>query len=352
MHGSPAMPPPSTAEAAPGPVSPSTGPLVAAFGLVVDPLGRVLVDLSEQGVAQLPGGFVTAQESPETGLVRMLSGVLGAGVLVGRLLAVDSLPPGPDHRSVLCHLYAVRGPGDLRHTGSATRGTPPPGTHWLRRQEAERTLPGRLADRVRAALDAWHAGSVAHLIEGIVQPGSAAGLAPELRARLEAENSLDPASYVAARPKAVTGAGVLFTDAGGRVLLVQPGYRDDGLWHLPGGGVDSDTGESPRQAAEREVREELALDLPAGRLLAVDWSPGGPQPAVAHFTFDGGTLSERQLASVRIEHTELTQWRLVRPERIHGMVHPPLYARIRAALAARRDDTGPLELHEGMPWPS
>jgi 8-oxo-dGTP pyrophosphatase MutT (NUDIX family) len=49
------------------------------------------------------------------------------------------------------------------------------------------------------------------------------------------------------------GAAVLFTDTGGRVLLVEPTYKD--YWEVPGGAVDAD--ESPYDAAVREVKEEL-----------------------------------------------------------------------------------------------
>ncbi len=45
----------------------------------------------------------------------------------------------------------------------------------------------------------------------------------------------------------------------GRVLLVRTSYRD--CYSLPGGFVRR--GEPPEQAARREVREEIGLDLPA-----------------------------------------------------------------------------------------
>ena len=70
-----------------------------------------------------------------------------------------------------------------------------------------------------------------------------------------------------ARPRMASGA--LFFDDEGRVLLLEPTYKD--YREIPGGYVEK--GESPRQACIREVREELGISPPIGRLLAVDWAP-------------------------------------------------------------------------------
>ncbi|MFF8812893.1 NUDIX domain-containing protein [Streptomyces pactum] len=56
-------------------------------------------------------------------------------------------------------------------------------------------------------------------------------------------------------PRKRMAAGVLFFDSAGRVLLVDPAYREP--WEIPGGAVERE--ESPRAGARREVREELGL---------------------------------------------------------------------------------------------
>nr|WP_221634635.1 NUDIX hydrolase [Nocardioides luti] len=78
---------------------------------------------------------------------------------------------------------------------------------------------------------------------------------------------------------------MLVRDPDGRVLVCQLTYKQD--WDLPGGVVE--VGESPQLAVAREVTEELALDLPAGRLLLTDWLPpwGGWDDALC-LVFDGG----------------------------------------------------------------
>ena len=62
---------------------------------------------------------------------------------------------------------------------------------------------------------------------------------------------------------------LLVRDREGRVLICQLTYKRD--WDLPGGVVE--VGESPRLAAGREIDEELALDIEAGRPAAHRLAP-------------------------------------------------------------------------------
>ena len=67
-------------------------------------------------------------------------------------------------------------------------------------------------------------------------------------------------------PRIPLGAGALIRDAEGRVLLIHQTYQRPPLWLPPGGWVDR--GETPREAARREVREELGVGVEVGRALA------------------------------------------------------------------------------------
>ncbi|MFD9102826.1 NUDIX domain-containing protein [Streptomyces virginiae] len=321
-------------------------PLVAATGIVLDTRGRVLVPTASHGAdADLPGGTVEDTETPEQGLARGLREGLGLTVPVGRLLAVDSRPPGrhgPPDRSLIVHVHLV-GPLPPQEAAALT------GARWLRPEEACAVLPARVAPRLRAGLAALHTGSFAHLVDGVPQPGSPAGLDPARRAALEHAGELDAASHRASRPKALTAASVVFTAADGRILLVQPAYGRTDRWNLPGGGIDSDLGEIPRAAARREVREELGLDLAPGRLLAVNWSHKPGRPARIRFLYDGGVLDAPTLARIRLDPTELLQWRTVPREELPALVKGALRRQITACLDARASGAGPLELHAGRP---
>jgi 8-oxo-dGTP pyrophosphatase MutT (NUDIX family) len=67
-------------------------------------------------------------------------------------------------------------------------------------------------------------------------------------------------------PRLPLGAGALIRDAEGRVLLIHQTYQRPLLWLPPGGWVDR--GETPQEAARREVWEELGVRVAVGRPLA------------------------------------------------------------------------------------
>ena len=119
----------------------------------------------------------------------------------------------------------------------------------------------------------------------------------------------DFATYIAGLPRVLSGAAALFRDAGGRVLLVEPNYREG--WALPGGTIESDDGETPRQGAHRETLEEIGLDRELGRLLAVDWVYKPSWPPLVAYLYDGGVLTEDDLKAIRLQEEELLSWRLV-----------------------------------------
>ncbi|MFE3876736.1 NUDIX domain-containing protein [Kitasatospora sp. NPDC059146] len=142
------------------------------------------------------------------------------------------------------------------------------------------------------------------------------------------------------------GAGALIRDGLGRVLLVNPTYHAD-RWLMAGGGLDRD-GLSPRQTLARELREELGLDLPVGRLLVVDWIPEeGRFFEETIYVFDCGVLDEHAQAAVRLPEKELSGFGFFDVEEACKRLADHDARRLREAYAALERGTGSVYLESG-----
>ncbi|MFD5423743.1 NUDIX domain-containing protein [Streptomyces sp. NPDC127069] len=134
-----------------------------------------------------------------------------------------------------------------------------------------------------------------------------------------------------ARPR--MAAGALFFDEADRILLVEPSYKD--YRDVPGGYVEQ--GESPRQACVREVREELGIEPPIGRLLVVDWAPNPGEGDKVLYLFDGGRLSADLRHRIALQADELRGYGFHTSDQVPGLTIPRLARRIAAAVQARAD---------------
>ncbi len=136
-------------------------------------------------------------------------------------------------------------------------------------------------------------------------------------------------AYYRSLPRKRIGAGLICRDADGRVLLVQPTYKPS--WEIPGGVVEA--GESPAATVAREVREELGLDLPVGRLLIVDWLPvRSPKTEGLMMQFDGGVLDDAVTSRFRLPADELRDWRFFAADELDDVLPDYMARRIRLAL--------------------
>lgn len=139
-------------------------------------------------------------------------------------------------------------------------------------------------------------------------------------------------------------AHVLMRDEAGRVLLCETRFKTD--WELPGGIVEP--GESPRLGAIREVGEELGIDRQVGALLAVDWMPPylGWDDA-CELIFDGGTVTEDEIAGYRLDPHEIAAVQLIELADAEPHLTPLSYRRLSAITALDLPRT--LVMEDGRP---
>ncbi|GAA0506018.1 hypothetical protein GCM10009545_05050 [Saccharopolyspora thermophila] len=119
-------------------------------------------------------------------------------------------------------------------------------------------------------------------------------------------------------------------------------------WHLPGGLIEQD--EPPSRACQREIREELGLELPPGPLFVVGWNPPRRPGSRAQFTFvfDMGVHVADDLAErIRLQHNELLNWQWLRPHQARTLLHPDIADRLDHAHATRPSAA----YHEATPQP-
>lgn len=77
----------------------------------------------------------------------------------------------------------------------------------------------------------------------------------------------------------IEGCNIILSDLQGSILLLRHSYGPD-RWYLPGGGVDR--GEDPLGAAQRELREELGLEVARLQEVGTIQSEISSSPHVMH----------------------------------------------------------------------
>jgi len=90
--------------------------------------------------------------------------------------------------------------------------------------------------------------------------------------------------------------------------MVKPTYKDH--WILPGGVIEEFEG--PADAAVREVKEELNLDIRQPTFIACIHSLRRTQKDdVIHFYFVGEKLTSEQLQKIHLQSDELIEYRFI-----------------------------------------
>lgn len=148
-------------------------------------------------------------------------------------------------------------------------------------------------------------------------------------------------------PASVLAAGLVLRDRRGRVLLLRTSYKVP--WEVPGGFVEA--AESLGEAAAREGREELGLDLPVGRLLVLDRCAGDARrPGRLLALLDGGVHDDDLPDRCAFVDGEVLAAAWCTPAEVRARTGPGLAARVAAAVAVLdAGDPAPALLVEGRP---
>lgn len=139
-------------------------------------------------------------------------------------------------------------------------------------------------------------------------------------------------AYLENLPKKRMGAGCVFLDSEGRLLIVKPIYRE--VWLLPGGVVEAD--ESPRQACIREVKEEIGFLCQPERLLCVSYINSARNHGESlQFVFWGGVIAEQD---VELGDDELSAYQFLPPDEALPLMGEYAKRRISWCLKALKTD--------------
>jgi len=143
---------------------------------------------------------------------------------------------------------------------------------------------------------------------------------------------LSDEEYIRTLPRKPVGAGVLFFNTKGELLILKPDYRDD--WLIPGGSVEAD--ESPLQGAIRETKEEIGIDVVSPILVGVFYkSSRGMRPESLMFMFSGGVLSDADIATIKLQEDEILAHKFLPVEEALSLVSQSLRVSIPLSMKAQ-----------------
>jgi len=140
---------------------------------------------------------------------------------------------------------------------------------------------------------------------------------------------LPPKEYYESLARVPTSGAAIIRNEKGEFLIQKQTYKDD--WHLSGG--MSDLNETPREAAIREVKEELDITIDNPRLFCVDFDTRDPFVRIL-FVFDAGILSDDAINKIRSDPDEIAEYKFVSAEEMLKLLAPKLSKRMQSSFEA------------------
>ena len=138
-------------------------------------------------------------------------------------------------------------------------------------------------------------------------------------------------------------AGIMLINADGLVFAGQRMDTSKSAWQMPQGGIDA--GEDPRQAAFREMKEEIGTDLAEIIQESTGWLDYDVPENIANRLWKGRYRGQTQKwflmrftgtdsdVDIKTEHPEFRTWKWIVPETLPDVIVPfkrDLYQRVLA----------------------
>lgn len=143
-------------------------------------------------------------------------------------------------------------------------------------------------------------------------------------------------NYYQRLPKKQIGAGVLLFNKNNELLIVKPSYRN--YWSIPGGVVEKN--ETPKNGCIREIQEEIGLSISKLQFLSVNYVFNNDERGESLlFIFYGGTLSNKQIASIQIDKKEIIEYKFLKIKHALSLLDKIMKDSISKSLKALKNKT-------------
>ncbi len=118
------------------------------------------------------------------------------------------------------------------------------------------------------------------------------------------------------------------------ILIVEPTYRQD--WLLPGGVIEVD--ESPVEACEREILEELGITLHISDMLCIEYqSQHSNKTESLQFIANGGIIDDQPISAITIREQELQSYEFASERVAQEKLNRLLWERMQFAFQGLRE---------------